>query len=276
MNKKKKNNTIGLIGCGNMGGAILARGLKHRIGTFIVHEKDSSVAAKIRRAHRVGLAPDISGLVRGSSAVIIAVKPQDFDPVLDEIRAGIREHSKDGVLVISIAAGIPTGYIEKKLTGKVRVIRAMPNMPVKIGEGVTALIKGRFAGAADLSLAREIFGPLGMTLVVSKESLIDSVTAISGSGPAYFFYIFKAMETAARALGLTEKESDSLIRQTVIGSMHLLEKEDFAAEALISKVASKGGTTEAALRVFNDKKLGEILQAAIRACHSRAQELSRR
>jgi pyrroline-5-carboxylate reductase len=259
-----------------MGSAILAQGLKHRIGKFIVYEKDPALASVIGSEFKVELALDVSELVRRVSAVIIAVKPQDFDPVLGQILHGVREHEKDNLLVISIAAGIPTAYIEKKLTSAVRVIRAMPNMPVKIGEGVTALIKGRFAGDKDMELAGKIFGALGITLVVTKESLMDSVTAISGSGPAYLFYIFNAMETAAKSLGLNQKEADRLVYHTVTGAMHLLEKEKFDAEGLIAKVASKGGTTEAALRVFDEKKMGEILQEAIRACHKRAQELSRR
>jgi pyrroline-5-carboxylate reductase len=169
----KKSNKIGLIGCGNMGSAILAQGLKHRIGKFIVYEKDTALASVVGSEFKVEIARDVSDLVRRASTVIIAVKPQDFDPVLAEILAGVREHEKDNLLVISIAAGIPTAYIEKKLTSAVRVIRAMPNMPVKIGEGVTSLIKGRFADDKDLELAGKIFGALGMTLVVSKENLMD-------------------------------------------------------------------------------------------------------
>ncbi|MDD2703385.1 MAG: pyrroline-5-carboxylate reductase dimerization domain-containing protein, partial [Candidatus Omnitrophica bacterium] len=142
--------------------------------------------------------------------------------------------------------------------------------------GVTSLMKGRFAGDKDLELAGRIFGALGITLVVSRETLMDSVTAISGSGPAYLFYIFLAMETAAKTLGLNQKEADTLVYHTITGAVHLLEKEKFDAEGLIAKVASKGGTTEAALRIFDDKRMGEILQEGIRACHKRAQELSRR
>ncbi len=272
----KKNSTIGIIGCGNMGSAILTRGIRHRIGKFIVYEKDESLAAVIGADLKVDCAGNVSEVVRRAAAVIIAVKPQDFDPVLEQILEGIREHEKNGLLVISIAAGIPTSYIENKLTDGVRVIRAMPNMPVKIGEGVTSLIKGRFADENDLKLAGKIFGALGITLVVSSEELMDSVTAISGSGPAYLFYIFKAMEAAGQSLGLNRKEADALLYHTVIGAMHLLEKENFDAEGLIAKVASKGGTTEAALRVFTEKRLGGILQEAIRACHARARELSRR
>ncbi|MDD2703534.1 MAG: NAD(P)-binding domain-containing protein, partial [Candidatus Omnitrophica bacterium] len=142
---KSTNKKIGLIGCGNMGSAILSQGLKHRIGKFIIYEKDTALASVISTEFKVDPARDISDLIRRADTVIIAVKPQDFDPVLGQILDGVREHEKDNLLVISIAAGITTAYIEKKLTSAVRVIRAMPNMPVKIGEGVTSLMKGRFA-----------------------------------------------------------------------------------------------------------------------------------
>ncbi len=265
--------TIGIIGCGNMGSAILSQSLKHKKRNFIIIEKNKSRETFIHRRYRTKTARDIADLVNKSDIVIIAVKPQDIDIVLNEISKSIKT-SKKKILVISIAAGIKTEYLERRITHNVRVIRAMPNMPSAIGEGITALVKGRFATDKDLKTAEKIFKALGETIAVSREALIDAVTAISGSGPAYFFFIFLAILKIAKDLGLDNKSANKLIYHTVVGSMNMLNKNKFDAETLISKVASKGGTTEAALRVFNEKGLRMVLIDAIEAAYKRSKELS--
>ena len=271
--KKKK---IGIIGCGNMGEAILAQSVKRKAQNFIVFEKDKLNQAFVCRIYRVKAAKNIIDLVRRSDVLIIAVKPQDIDVVLKQIRQGIDIWKKSKILIISIAAGIETGYIENKISSKVKVVRAMPNMPGVIGEGITALTKGYYATNGDLRLAEKIFQSLGTTIEIRKEGLIDVVTALSGSGPAYIFFIINAILTAAKGLDLDKKSANQLIYHTIVGAMNLYKENNFDAAKLISQVASKGGTTEAALKVFRDNKLNKILWDGIFAAHMRAKELSRR
>ena len=269
---------IGIIGCGNMGRVILERNLKvDRAKNFIIFEKDKLRQAFIIREFRscVKTATDIVDLIRKADVVIIAVKPQDIDIVLGEIQRGMIRWRKKNLLIISIAAGIETKYIEDKISGEVKVVRAMPNMPAQIGKGITALKKGRFTTSGDLKTAKNIFASLGDTFEVSKEMYIDVVTALSGSGPAYICFIFASMLAAAEAMGLDKKESNRLIYQTIIGSMDLLKEKKFDTKGLISNVASKGGTTEAALKVFKEKKLEKIIIEAIMAAYNRAKKLSR-
>lgn len=271
---KSRLDTVGIIGAGNMGRAILSQSLRHTKQNFIIVEKDKLKEAFVSKTYRVKAAKDVVDLVKKSDIVIIAVKPQDIDIVLNEISKGIKI-GKRKILVISIAAGIKTEYLERKISHNVRVIRAMPNMPAAIGKGITALVKGSSATAKDLKTAEEIFKTLGETTEVSEEGLIDAVTAISGSGPAYLFFIFLAILKIAKALGLDSKSANKLIYHTVIGSMDMLKRNKFDAKTLILKVASKGGTTEAALKVFNKRGLGEILIDAIKEAYNRSKELSR-
>lgn len=272
---------IGIIGAGNMGEAILAQAIKHRNkdkrlrpNNFIIVEKDRLKAAFVKRVYKVKNAQDVEELVFRSDVIIVAVKPQDIGGVLEEMQYALKARKKKRVLIISIAAGISTSYIEGKISEGTRVVRAMPNMPASIGEGITALCGGSSVNAADLSIAKEIFALLGATVVIKKEGLINAVTAVSGSGPAYLFYIALAILGAAEGLGLDKETANTLVYHTFIGSMDLLSGHKFDAETLISKVASKGGTTEAALNVFQEKHLGDIISGAIRAAYLRAKDLS--
>lgn len=272
---------IGIIGAGNMGEAILAQAIKHRNkdkrlrpNNFIIVEKDRLKADFVKRVYKVKNALDVEELVFRSDVIIVAVKPQDIGGVLEEMQYALKARKKKRVLIISIAAGISTSYIEGKISGGGRVVRAMPNMPASIGEGITALCGGSCVNAADLSIAKEIFALLGATVVIKKEGLINAVTAVSGSGPAYLFYIASAILGAAEGLGLDKETANTLVYHTFIGSMDLLSGHKFDAETLISKVASKGGTTEAALNVFQEKHLGDIISGAIRAAYLRAKDLS--
>ena len=267
--------TIGIIGCGNMGEAILAQSLKRKGKSFVIFDKDKSKQNRLARLYRVPSANDITDLMRKSDILIIAVKPQDIDILLEVASKSILLCGKTDILIISIAAGINTEYIENTISGRVRVIRAMPNMPARIGKGITALTKGRFAADKDYKAAQDIFKSLGQVLLILREDLIDVVTALSGSGPAYIFFILSAFLAAAEELGLDKNSASKLIYHTVIGSADLLKASKFKAEDLISQVASPGGTTEAALNIFNERKIKKIIREAIIAAYKRAGELSR-
>jgi pyrroline-5-carboxylate reductase len=278
MNKSNKTK-IGIIGAGNMGQAILAQSLRRSGYNFLVCEKNEAlidllVARYIYLKARVKIVSNLSELLRNCNIIIIAVKPQDVDEALRQINSS-DVNKKGKILFVSIAAGVRTDYIEAKIGNKVKVIRAMPNMPAVIGEGITVLKKGKFASSRDLHETKKLFECLGPVIILEKEDLINVVTALSGSGPAYLFFIFLALSAASEALGLDKKSTNKLIYHTIVGSMNLLNQDKFDAKNLIKKVASKGGTTEAALKVFKENKLHETIYKAVMAAWGRAKELSR-
>lgn len=265
---------IGIIGCGNMGEALLGRLSKvmEKSVSIMVSELDAARRAAILEKHKIIVEIDNNYLVKYSDVIILAVKPQDLENVLrQEVCCGISEKK----LLISIAAGITTKYIEGVVGSNVPVIRAMPNMPAIIGEAVTAICAGSAATKRDVELARQIFLTIGDVVEV-EEKQIDAVTAISGSGPAYVFYFIEALAEAAEKLGLDKKTSEELAIKTAIGSSKLLDALKEHPAILRKKVASKGGTTEAALKVFDDRKLNKIIEEATVAAFNRSKELSKR
>lgn len=263
--------TIGLIGGGNMGTAILA-GIGGKY-TVAVCEQDAKRAGFLKRRFGVKVA-DVDQVATGARVIILAVKPQNFDEVLGIIRPSVRKDQ----LVISIAAGITCRYVEQRLfpkgEQKVRVVRTMPNLPAQVGEAVTAVCRGRFATPADVKTARQIFDCIGKTIIVD-ERWMDAVTAVSGSGPGYIFYFAECLEKAARSLGLSPALAKELVAQTLKGSARLLDQSGEGADVLRAWVTSKGGTTQAALAVFEKHKMEKIVQQALAAARKRARELSK-
>lgn len=270
---------IGIIGYGNMGSAIAER-IKSRYAVY-VFDKDIN---KTKNLSGMKVASDTVDLVKRAGVIMLAVKPQDFETVLNEIKNFIY-----GKLIISIAAGIRTTYIEKIL-GKTRVIRAMPNIGVKIGEAETSLCKGNNANDKDLDFTKRLFSLLGKTWVM-KEEMIDAATAISGSGPAYIFndmeirgidphnippeleqeYV-KRLKEAAERVGFNPQIAFDLATSTSATSLHLSAVSDKSLSELKKLVSSKGGTTEAALKIISEN--GNWSDAAL-AAKKRAEELSK-
>jgi len=260
-------NKLGIIGGGNMGEAIIANSLK----SFLVSvaEKDLSRQQYLQKKYRLK-SRDIKTLAQKSDIVVLAMKPQDIDQVLGELKKYLSSEK----LIVSIAAGITTKYIEKKLKPKTRVLRTMPNMPAMVAKGITAICQGKHAGTADVKSARNIFNNLGLTVVV-KEDLIDAITAVSGSGPAYVFLFMEYLMKAARSLGLNEALARELVIETFSGSVHLLKEKKLDPAVLRVKVTSKGGTTQAAMDVFAEKHLEQIIESALSAAKNRAKELAK-
>ena len=208
-------------------------------------------------------------VVEAASVIVLAVKPQDMEQVLKQVSVG------NNKLFISIAAGLTTKFFEKHLGGKVKVVRAMPNMPALIGEGMTAICKGRFATTIDINEAAQILESIGAVLEV-QEKYMDVITAVSGSGPAYVFLFIEQWIAAARVLGLSEKDAEFLVYKTLIGSTHLWDKTGFTASDLRAKVTSKGGTTQAAMDVFlKDNIFGKLMKVGMAAAKKRAKELAK-
>ena len=258
---------VGIIGGGNMGTAILAGIKKHY--AVRVCEKENKKALKIRRRFVVKTS-DLLQVIKESQVIILAVKPQDFSFILEEIQVCLKTEK----LFISIAAGITTSFIEKQLGSQAKVVRAMPNLPAMIGEGMTALCQGRRAKRRDLLLAQEIFDHIGKTVLLTEKDL-DAVTAVSGSGPAYVFYFVECMEKAAKKLGLRGSAAQALIQQTLKGTIHLLDVHRGQAALLRKRVTSKAGTTEAALKVLMKGGFEKLIINALWAAKARAGKLSR-
>jgi len=271
---------IGIIGYGNMGQAIAHRLSEHQVFVF---DQDKTKLTGAGHIHTVVSLEEL--LNNGSDVLILAVKPQDFGGVLDEIKPKLK-----GQLIISIAAGITAEYIENKL-GKVRVVRVMPNLPAKIGEAMSCLCGGKFVDKADMHLAEKLFKNLGQTLIIEKK-LMNFATAISGSGPAYVShfietngidigygipedkkekFIGKFIE-AAQSGGFKQKEASLLVNATFKGTVDFLKQTNMPAQQLKKQVTSKGGTTEAALKVL---AAGGSLIKAVKAAARRAEELSK-
>lgn len=260
---------IGIIGAGNMGEALI-KALKAQGRNLKVTEKNTKRRNYIQKKYHVSLAKDNIKLAEASDIIILAVKPRDMKGTLTKLRPTLAGSDK---LIISIAAGIKTKYIEK-ICGRVRVVRAMPNTPLVVGEGMTVISKGRYAKKKDLNTARDIFGTGGEVLEL-KEDLMDAATALSGSGPAYISFVIKSLVEAGMKMGLKKDIALELVTQTCSGTALLLKQVKCPPEDLIKKVASKGGTTEAALRVFKEKNLSRIIASAVKAAARRSRELNR-
>ena len=253
---------ISIVGAGNMG-MIIASGIKKKV---LVSDSDISKLRNIKYKN-VSIAHSNIDLAMQSNIIILAVKPQDIRGVLEEIKPYAKEK-----LIISIAAGVTTLFIEKVL-GRVRVIRVMPNMPAMVRKGISAISRGRFAKAEDFKIAAMIFLNLGEVVEV-KEKMMDAVTAVSGSGPAYYFLFTYLLAKAGEAKGLKENLALKLAKATFIGAAEVIKSKNLSMEELAKKVASKGGTTEAALKVFKQEKLGAIIKKAVKHAAHRSNNLT--
>jgi pyrroline-5-carboxylate reductase len=267
-----KKEKIGIIGGGNMGEALI-KGL-HKSHTLFVYEINPERVKYLNKKYKVN-AVDIPGVMANAEVVILAVKPQDMHAALSLVRSN---YSKNDKLFISIAAGLTTKFfvdnLKNALNPKPRIVRAMPNMPALISRGMTAICGGRYATGSDLILAKSILGTIGETISVD-ESMIDTVTAVSGSGPAYVFLFVEQWINAAMKLGFNEFQAKQLVYKTLLGSAHLLEQSPFDAAELRAKVTSKGGTTQAAMDVFSKGKFDQLIYKALSAAKKRSGELAK-
>lgn len=268
----EENFRLGIIGCGNMGEAI-ARGAVSAgavfTGDIYVYDILKEKSRYLKENLNVNVVNTSEELATTCNAIILSVKPQD----IEELLKGVCHLFDSSKLIISIAAGISISKIKSFLNEEVRVIRVMPNMAALENQSISALSYDERATAEDKKLVRTIFKSIGDVMEV-KEYHMDAVTAVSGSGPAYFFYLAELLEKCAIDMGIDEDKARLLAVKTATGSAALLRDSGFSAETLRKRVASKGGTTEAAFKVFQDKGLGEIIKAGIIAAKERAKEIS--
>lgn len=263
---------IGIIGCGNMG-LTYARSFRQfglcSAEHLVLVEKSAEQRA-VPELHQLGQVLHGPGeRLRACQIVVLAVKPQDFAALAPELSPYLQANQ----IVLSIMAGITMARISDSL-GHPLVVRAMPNLPARIGMGMTAFAALPDVDRSQLQAAETLLNTTGRAVYLPDESLLDAVTAISGSGPAYFFYFVQEMVQAAVDMGLDEATARLLVKQTMLGSYHLLNQSEEGPAALIRSVSSRGGTTEAAFRAFEEGGLGHVLRNGLHKAEARARELS--
>ncbi len=260
--------SILLVGAGRMGGALLKGWIAQGIGPItVVEPKPSPELKALAKAKKISLAAVLpSGKF---AACVVAIKPQ----ILKDQASTLTAIAKPAVM-ISIAAGTDTKRLFQAWGKSARIIRAMPNTPGSIGQGITGLYAAKTAKPADRKLAGKLLRALGETVWVEKENLIDAVTAVSGSGPAYLFLMAEALTAAGISEGLDPATAEKLARATVSGAGALLAADKSPAASLREAVTSPGGTTAAALEVLMAKDgLPALMKRAVRAAAKRAEEL---
>jgi pyrroline-5-carboxylate reductase len=263
-----------LAGAGKMGAALLAgwvsRGL--RPGDVIVQDPHPSEdAAELARQHGIGIVPLIDALPVPPSVIVAAVKPQAMDAVFPPLA----KHAGPNTVVMSIAAGRSLSSFERHLPKGTAVVRAMPNTPAAIGRGITGAVGNTHVSADQKRLCQDLLSAVGDVVWLDDEALIDAVTAVSGSGPAYVFLLTETLARAGEAAGLDSATSMQLARATVSGAGELLRRSESDPSALRQNVTSPGGTTATALSVLMREKDGlqELMTAAVLAAQKRGREL---
>ena len=262
-----------LVGCGNMGSALARGWLKAGLDSKAFFSIDPYFADKtVEGLPNEQIVASVTDLPEGISprAIVMAVKPQMMPDVLPGIKPIIDEQT----LIISVAAGTTVTHYEDYF-GDVGVVRTMPNTPAAVAKGITGMVANELASDSDKAVAEQLLSAIGDVVWVEKESLIDSVTAVSGSGPAYVFYLVEALAAAGVSNGLEADVAMKLARQTIVGAGALLEASSESAAELRRKVTSPNGTTAAALdHLMAEDGLAPLMRKAVTAAKKRSRELS--
>lgn len=263
--------TIAFIGAGNMAQALIGGMLSdgHPADRIRAADPAEVTRARVRDLGAVEVTEDNAAAVRGADVVVLAVKPQVIDSVLEALAEQISERA----VVVSVAAGIPVARIQRGLGGQRPVIRVMPNTPALLGAGATGLYASPECSDAQRADVRAAFDAVGVVVEVEDEVLIDAVTAVSGSGPAYFFALAEALAEAGRAAGLSEQAARTLADHTAAGAGAMLAQGSADAATLRQRVTSPGGTTAAALDSFAADGLKDIVAHAVDAAVRRGRQL---
>ncbi|WP_203448884.1 MULTISPECIES: pyrroline-5-carboxylate reductase [unclassified Mycobacteroides] len=287
---------IAIIGGGNIGEALISGLLRagRQAKDIVVSEKVPARAKALADAYSIRVS-EVADAVEGADFIVVAVKPSDVESATTEIASALAKLDAEGSereteqVLVSVAAGVSTGFFESKLAAGAPVVRVMPNAPMLVGAGVSAVAKGRFANDEQLSAVAELLESVG-TVIKVAESQMDTVTALSGSGPAYFFLLVEALVDAGVASGLTRPVATDLVIQTMAGSAAMLLERaesdenrapglqtrtevDTTAAELRATITSPGGTTAAALRELERGGLRASVYAAVDAAKTRSEQL---
>jgi pyrroline-5-carboxylate reductase len=265
---------IAILGAGKMGEALLSGLLRagRPVSDVVAVVRRPARAAELTKKHGIAVV-DTSGAVaseavKNADTLVLAVKPQDMDRLLSEISGFV----SPGQLVISVAAGITTGFIERRLPGDVPVVRVMSNTPVLVDEAMSVISAGLFAGEVHLARTEELLRPVGKVLRI-PESQQDAATALSGSGPAYVFYLVEAMVDAGILLGVPRGTAMEMVVQAVYGAARMLRDSGEHPVLLREAVTSPGGTTISAIRELENHRVRAAFLSAIEAARDRGREL---
>jgi len=264
---------IAFVGGGNMGEAMLAAVLAKSLAeaaSISVSDVSQPRLDYLKKRYSVQVTSDNAKAIAGKDIVILAVKPQN----LPQVMQGLKGKVKANQLVLSIIAGVKTATISKGLDHKA-IVRAMPNTPAQVGEGMSVWTATNDVTKEQKQSAKAILGAMGREIFVADENYIDMATAVSGSGPAYFFLMVEALVEAAIAIGLPAETAQELVLQTMLGSGRFLRQSGETPAELRKKVTSPGGTTTAALEQFEKGDFGALVKRAVRAAYERARELGK-
>jgi pyrroline-5-carboxylate reductase len=266
--------TIAFLGAGNMAEALVKGLLRAKVADpaeIVCSDRRADRGPELKERYGVRFTTSNREATERADLVVLSVKPQVMNKLLDEI-APVLDQKK---LVISIAAGVPIAAIERKVGHGVRIVRTMPNTPALVGAGATALSPGEHATEADLQQAKALFDAIGKTVIVD-EPLLDAVTGLSGSGPAYIFLIIEALSDAGVKVGLARAQAQDLAAQTVLGSAKLLIETGEHPGRLKDQVTSPGGTAIAGLHTLEAGGLRTTLMDAVEAATTRSRELGKK
>lgn len=271
MNNSEKSHSIAMIGAGNMAraiiGGLIARG--HPADRLVAADPDPDTRAAVAREFGIATHESNDRAVAGADVVVLAVKPQVIDEVGKSVASALAEHC----VVVSVAAGTPVSRLRATLGSERAVVRVMPNTPALHGAGATGLYAAPGCSDAQRQAAHTLFEAVGEVFEIEDEALMDVVTAVSGSGPAYFFALAEALADAGHAAGLDRATADGLAAQTAAGAGAMLGTGDTPAGELRRRVTSPGGTTAAALDMLDQKDFARIVGAAVDAAVKRGREL---
>jgi pyrroline-5-carboxylate reductase len=260
---------IAVLGGGRIGEALIAGLRSAGWSNLVVTSRTEARVEELRARHHVEATTANADAVRDAALVVVAVKPQDMEALLEEIGPLLQP----GQTLLSVAAAIPTAQIEARITSDIPVVRAMPNAPSTVHEGMAGICAGAHAGETQLALAEDVLSHLGRVVRVS-ESAMDAITALSGSGPAYFALLAEAMIEAGILLGVSREISTTLVVQTMLGTARQLRDQGMHPVELRESVTSPGGTTIAAIRELEQAGVRAAFLNAIQAAMHRAQELA--
>lgn len=261
-----------VIGYGNMGKtyskSFIASRFIQPADLLILEKRTEQVEATLPEIPKANIYIQPGSFIQQADIIILAVKPQDFATLAEHIKPYI--HTEQ--LVLSIMAGIKVNTIAS-LLGASKVVRSMPNLPAQIGMGMTVFTSSPDIDKKELFIIQNLINTTGKSVYVEDENMIDAATAVSGSGPAYVYYFMEAMIHAGVKMGFTPAQAELLVNQTFMGAVHLHNQSDLTCNEWIQRVASKGGTTEAAIKVFGSDSVDTKIDAGLFAAFNRAKEL---
>jgi pyrroline-5-carboxylate reductase len=268
----KNSTTIGFIGAGNMAYAIISGLINNDFSAenIKISDTNESLLSLRKKEFNLEVFTDNSELVRHCDVIVLAVKPQMLSSVCQLLKQALNSNT----LIISIAAGVRVHDIDRWLGGDCAIVRTMPNTPALLNQGVTGMFANERVSDAQKELATSILNSVGQSLWVTDEVMLDAVTALSGSGPAYFFLMIESMSKAGVALGLDDKTAQSLSIQTALGASMMASVSDESPRDLRANVTSPNGTTQAAIESFQDQNFDMIVAHAMRAAFDRASQLA--